>query len=93
MTFLRSSYSATCVSQNPFSRLSSIPRATASCAGEEQAKTMRVEAARVGVMRCSGPQSHPTRHPVAANDFPCEIDGLLVLALVRRTTSLQPIQR
>lgn len=70
MTFFLSSYSFTCVSQNPFSSESSIPRATASCAGEEQAKTIRVEAARVGVMRCSGPQSHPTRHPVAANDLP-----------------------
>lgn len=62
-----SSYSAICFSKNPRDPACSSPHAAASCKGELEQNTMRVQAARVGLMIDSGPISQPTRQPVAAN--------------------------
>ena len=60
-----SKYSLVCCSKKPLIFACSRPAATASCKGELVQKTMRVDAASVGMMMEGGPTSQPTRHPVA----------------------------
>ena len=59
-------YSARWVSKYLRSTACSRPAAAASCKGELAQKTIRVDAANVGLIIDGGPISHPTRQPVAA---------------------------